>query len=139
MKLLLASVLLIVVLHSGTGAPRKARYNYVKCNPDGDQANCVTYQSAEINWTPELPSKLPAFTVEYLEANAVEGESRAQGRKLGEIGSGSYEGSGSQSTESTEAFVTMEPELGSGGEEQYRGEREVPEEKELEEDLLLQL
>ncbi|XP_053721542.1 serglycin-like isoform X1 [Synchiropus splendidus] len=138
MKLLLLSLLLVVALHNGTGAPRKARYNYVKCKPDGDQANCVTHQSAEINWTPDLPSKLPAVAVEYLEANHMEGEKRTQGRKLVEDGSGFFDGSGSQSTENL-AFVTIEPVLGSGGDDQYGAEMEAPAEKELEEDHLLQL
>uniref|UniRef100_A0A669CP12 Uncharacterized protein n=2 Tax=Oreochromis TaxID=8139 RepID=A0A669CP12_ORENI len=41
-------------------SPRTAVYNFVRCNPDGDQANCVTQQSPEMEWSPDLPTKLPA-------------------------------------------------------------------------------
>uniref|UniRef100_A0A3P8P521 Uncharacterized protein n=1 Tax=Astatotilapia calliptera TaxID=8154 RepID=A0A3P8P521_ASTCA len=41
-------------------APRTAVYKFMRCNPDGDQANCVTQQSPEMEWSPDLPSKLPA-------------------------------------------------------------------------------
>lgn len=48
------------------GAPRTAVYKFVKCNPDSDQANCVTYQSPEMAYSPELPSKVPASAAEDL-------------------------------------------------------------------------
>lgn len=48
------------------GAPRKAVYKFVKCNPEGDQANCVTQQSPSMAWSPDLPAKLPAATAQYL-------------------------------------------------------------------------
>uniref|UniRef100_A0A3B3XCQ8 Uncharacterized protein n=1 Tax=Poecilia mexicana TaxID=48701 RepID=A0A3B3XCQ8_9TELE len=35
-------------------------FYFLRCNPAGGQANCVTQQSAEMPWSPELPSKLPA-------------------------------------------------------------------------------
>uniref|UniRef100_A0A8C9ZK67 Uncharacterized protein n=1 Tax=Sander lucioperca TaxID=283035 RepID=A0A8C9ZK67_SANLU len=44
------------------GAPRTAVYKFVRCNPKGDQANCVTQQSQEMAWSPDLPAKLPAST-----------------------------------------------------------------------------
>uniref|UniRef100_A0A671Y6I2 Uncharacterized protein n=1 Tax=Sparus aurata TaxID=8175 RepID=A0A671Y6I2_SPAAU len=31
------------------GAPKTAVYKYVRCNPEGDQANCVTLQSPEMD------------------------------------------------------------------------------------------
>uniref|UniRef100_A0A3Q0R8T4 Uncharacterized protein n=1 Tax=Amphilophus citrinellus TaxID=61819 RepID=A0A3Q0R8T4_AMPCI len=48
------------------GAPRTAVYKFVKCSPDGDQANCVTQQSPEMEWSPDLPSKLPASAAQDL-------------------------------------------------------------------------
>jgi len=48
------------------GAPRTAVYKFVRCNPEGDQANCVTQQSPKMAWSPELPAKLPASTARYL-------------------------------------------------------------------------
>lgn len=50
-------------------------YKFVKCNPEGDQANCVTQQTPEMPWSPDLPAKLPASDAQYLEAEPVEGES----------------------------------------------------------------
>lgn len=65
----------LLALHSGHGAPRTAVYKFVRCNPEGDQANCVTQQSPKMAWSPELPAKLPASTARYLEAEPEEGES----------------------------------------------------------------
>lgn len=48
------------------GAPRTAVYKFVKCKPDGDQANCVTYQSPEMAYSSELPPKIPASAAEDL-------------------------------------------------------------------------
>uniref|UniRef100_A0A8D2ZRK8 Uncharacterized protein n=1 Tax=Scophthalmus maximus TaxID=52904 RepID=A0A8D2ZRK8_SCOMX len=48
------------------GAPQTAVYKLVKCNPEGDQANCVTHQSPEMAWSPDLPAKLPASTAQHL-------------------------------------------------------------------------
>uniref|UniRef100_A0A8C2X0I3 Uncharacterized protein n=1 Tax=Cyclopterus lumpus TaxID=8103 RepID=A0A8C2X0I3_CYCLU len=47
------------------GAPRTAVYKFVKCNPEGDQANCVTQQSPKMAWSADLPAKLPASTAHY--------------------------------------------------------------------------
>uniref|UniRef100_A0A3P9K499 Uncharacterized protein n=1 Tax=Oryzias latipes TaxID=8090 RepID=A0A3P9K499_ORYLA len=41
-------------------------YKFVRCNPNGDQANCVVQQTPKMPWSPELPSKLPASTAQYL-------------------------------------------------------------------------
>ncbi|CAK6964047.1 serglycin [Scomber scombrus] len=75
MKLILLLVISCLALNNGQGAPTGATYKFVKCNPDGDQANCVTYQSPEMAWSPDLPAKLPASTAQYLEAEPVEDES----------------------------------------------------------------
>uniref|UniRef100_A0A3Q2WXM2 Chemokine interleukin-8-like domain-containing protein n=1 Tax=Haplochromis burtoni TaxID=8153 RepID=A0A3Q2WXM2_HAPBU len=48
------------------GLMSTAVYKFMRCNPDGDQANCVTQQSPEMEWSPDLPSKLPASAAEYL-------------------------------------------------------------------------
>lgn len=48
------------------GAPKRTLYKYVRCNPNDGQANCVTYQTPEMPWNPDLPSKLPASTAQYL-------------------------------------------------------------------------
>ncbi|XP_041642929.1 serglycin [Cheilinus undulatus] len=74
MKLLLFVVVSCLALQIGKGAPKKAVYKFVKCNPEGGQANCVTQQSPEMTWSPELPSKLPASAAQYLEAEPVEDE-----------------------------------------------------------------
>uniref|UniRef100_A0A3B3UAA1 Uncharacterized protein n=1 Tax=Poecilia latipinna TaxID=48699 RepID=A0A3B3UAA1_9TELE len=49
-----------VALIHHLGAPSTAVYKFLRCNPADGQANCVTQQSAEMPWSPELPSKLPA-------------------------------------------------------------------------------
>uniref|UniRef100_A0A7N6FCD2 Uncharacterized protein n=1 Tax=Anabas testudineus TaxID=64144 RepID=A0A7N6FCD2_ANATE len=46
-----------------TGAPANARYKFVRCTPNSNQANCVTYQSPEVTWSPDLPAKMPASKV----------------------------------------------------------------------------
>ncbi|XP_028258427.1 serglycin isoform X1 [Parambassis ranga] len=120
MKLILLAVLFCLALHNGKGAPRTAVYKFVRCNPDGDRANCVTLQSPKMAWTEDLPAKLPASTAQYLEAEPVEDESPLMEEEEeepmeedetqmisqegeppmafpGEEGSGSYEGSGAES------------------------------------------
>ncbi|XP_070759577.1 serglycin [Enoplosus armatus] len=75
MKLILFFVICCLALHNGKGAPRTAVYKFVRCNPEGNQANCLTQQSPEMAWSPDLPAKLPASTAQYLEAEPVEEES----------------------------------------------------------------
>ncbi|XP_049421801.1 serglycin isoform X2 [Epinephelus fuscoguttatus] len=72
MKLILALVICCLALHNGKGAPTTAVYKFVRCNPEGDQANCVTQKSTEMAWSPDLPAKLPAATAQYLEAEPEE-------------------------------------------------------------------
>uniref|UniRef100_A0A3B4ZEH8 Uncharacterized protein n=1 Tax=Seriola lalandi dorsalis TaxID=1841481 RepID=A0A3B4ZEH8_SERLL len=55
-----------MTLFLSPGAPRTAVYKFVRCNPKGDQANCVTQQSPEMAWNPDLPGKLPASAAQYL-------------------------------------------------------------------------
>ncbi|XP_055010849.1 uncharacterized protein LOC110175425 isoform X2 [Boleophthalmus pectinirostris] len=62
-----------IFLHA-VGAPSTAVYKFVKCNPEGDQANCITHQSANMEWSRDLPTKLPASATQYLEAEPVEDE-----------------------------------------------------------------
>ncbi|CAL9701738.1 unnamed protein product [Knipowitschia caucasica] len=74
-------VFLVVVslaLSGGLGAPTTAVYKFVKCNPEGDQANCITHQSTNMEWNPDLPSKLPASAAQYLEAEPEEDERDAE-------------------------------------------------------------
>ncbi|MEQ2283767.1 hypothetical protein AMECASPLE_014974 [Ameca splendens] len=75
MKLIFLLVVACLALHNGKGAPKTAVYKFLRCNPEGGDANCVTHQSSEMPWSPDLPSKLPASEAEYLEAKSVEGES----------------------------------------------------------------
>ncbi|XP_074469228.1 serglycin [Sebastes fasciatus] len=74
MKFILFLVFSCLALHNGQGAPTTAVYKFVRCNPDGDQANCVTQKGPEMAFTPDLPAKLPASTARYLEAEPEEGE-----------------------------------------------------------------
>uniref|UniRef100_A0A3Q1BXY5 Uncharacterized protein n=1 Tax=Amphiprion ocellaris TaxID=80972 RepID=A0A3Q1BXY5_AMPOC len=50
----------ISAIYLCVGAPRTAVYKFVRCNPEGGQANCVTQQTPEMTWSPDLPAKLPA-------------------------------------------------------------------------------
>ncbi|XP_068430428.1 serglycin [Clinocottus analis] len=75
MKLILFFVISCLALHNGQGAPRTAVYKFVKCNPEGNQVNCVTQQSPKMAWSPDLPAKLPASTAKYLEAEPEKDES----------------------------------------------------------------
>lgn len=75
MKLILFFVISCLALHNGNGAPRTAVYKFVKCNPEGNQANCVTHRGPEMSFTPDLPNKLPAADAQYLEAEPEVGES----------------------------------------------------------------
>ncbi|KAK2854157.1 hypothetical protein Q5P01_006818 [Channa striata] len=74
MKVLLLLVVSCFALHNGHGAPTTAVYKLVKCNPKDGQANCVTHQSAEMEWSPDLPGKLSAAEAQHLETTAVEDE-----------------------------------------------------------------
>ncbi|XP_040059410.2 serglycin [Gasterosteus aculeatus] len=75
MKVILFFVVSCLAFQNADGEPRKAVYKFVKCNPEGDQANCVTQQSPSMAWSPDLPAKLPAATAQYLEAEPEEDES----------------------------------------------------------------
>uniref|UniRef100_A0A3P9H1P2 Uncharacterized protein n=1 Tax=Oryzias latipes TaxID=8090 RepID=A0A3P9H1P2_ORYLA len=70
---------------------KKKKIDFVRCNPNGDQANCVVQQTPKMPWSPELPSKLPASTAQYL---YVYGESPS----VGEESFGSLEGSADGAT-----------------------------------------
>ncbi|XP_035484112.1 serglycin [Scophthalmus maximus] len=135
MKLMLLLVVVwCLAVHSGRGAPQTAVYKLVKCNPEGDQANCVTHQSPEMAWSPDLPAKLPASTAQHLELVPVEDEGPQREEDevdqmveemsmigeegespVPEEGSGVYEGSASEGPFIADrAFVTAESETGSG-------------------------
>lgn len=140
MKPFLFFVVSCLVLHSGKGAPKRAVYNFVRCNPEGDKANCVTYQTPEMAWSADLPEKLPASTAKYLEAEPVKEESpmweekeddekkvnaeeepmtKEEGESpadyLFEEGSGAYEGSATGAALiKDQAFEGPETEMGSG-------------------------
>ncbi|XP_077569514.1 serglycin [Stigmatopora nigra] len=62
-----------IVLHA-QGAPRTAVYNFVKCQPQGNDPNCVTQQSPPMEWSPDLPKKLPPSSASFLDALPVEDE-----------------------------------------------------------------
>ncbi|XP_037103030.1 serglycin [Syngnathus acus] len=83
----------LIGLHA-EGAPRTAVYKFVRCRPEGDLTNCVTQQSPQMEWSPDLPTKLPPSSAEYLDAQPVDEE----------------EGSASTS----ESFEVEQPEDGSG-------------------------
>ncbi|XP_041834116.1 serglycin [Melanotaenia boesemani] len=138
MKLILLLLISCLALHNGQGAPRKAVYKFVRCNPEGDQANCVTQQSPEMPWSPDLPAKLPASTAQYLEAEPVEDESplweedewekdpeeeetpmksedgESPDRYQNEQGSGEYESSGTEDRYIADGPKTTEGDAGSG-------------------------
>ncbi|XP_039993143.1 serglycin [Xiphias gladius] len=135
MKLFLLLAISCLALHSGKGAPRTAVYKFVRCNPEGGQANCVTQESPEMTWSPDLPAKLPASQAQYLEAEPVEDESPEieeeeekedimpmtgeEGETpvvfLNEEGSGGYEGSASEGPFTEDrVFAPAESETGSG-------------------------
>ncbi|XP_041792114.1 serglycin [Chelmon rostratus] len=138
MKLILFFVVSCLALHNGIGAPRTAVYKFVRCNPEGDQANCVTHQSPPMAWSPDLPGKLPASTAQYLEAEPVESEIPLREEEeeedvleeetpmlseegespmfyMPEEGSGGYEGSAADIIPmADQAFEAAESETGSG-------------------------
>ncbi|XP_054892298.1 serglycin [Poeciliopsis prolifica] len=75
MKVVLLLAVACLALHEGKGAPRTAVYKFLRCNPADGRVNCVTQQSPEMPWSPELPSKLPASEADSLDAEPVEDES----------------------------------------------------------------
>ncbi|KAG7236002.1 hypothetical protein INR49_001400 [Caranx melampygus] len=134
MKLILLLAISCLALHNAKGAPSTAMYKFVRCNPVGDQANCVTHQGPEMAWNPDLPAKLPASAAQYLEAEPVEDESPQIEEEEEEMeeendpmieerlspelfpaeeGSGGYEGSGFGFMED-QAIGAAESETGSG-------------------------
>lgn len=134
MKMILFLAVCCLALNNGMGAPRTAVYNFIRCNPEGDQANCVTYQSPEMEWSEDLPKKLPPSTAQYLEAEPVEDERQPteeseeqeetsmlseEGESpmvfLPEEGSGGYEGSAYESPYmADQATEAADGETGSG-------------------------
>lgn len=114
--MILFLVVFSLALSSGLGAPT-AVYKFVKCNPDGDQANCITHQSANMEWSSDLPTKLSATEAQYLEAEPVEdernpeGEEDVQDYEEDEEDEGEY-----MSPEEGESPVTYLSEDGSGDE-----------------------
>ncbi|KAK5873842.1 hypothetical protein PBY51_018845 [Eleginops maclovinus] len=152
MKLILFFVISCLALHNGNGAPRTAVYKFVKCNPEGDQANCVTQRGPEMSWTPELPNKLPAANAQDLEAEPEEDESppseedveivteeNVEGSMTSEEGespvwiedgSGAFEGSATEDMLMAD-LVAVESDTGSGeswaekGEDLNKGKRDM--------------
>lgn len=138
--MILFLVIFCLTLNGGLGAPTTAVYKFVKCNPEGGQANCITHQSADMEWSPELPTKLPAAAAQYLEAEPVEDEKpeveegveeeeeespmmSEEGESppvyLPEEGSGVYEGSGFMAD-----YATGAADTGSGEDlKPYKGGR----------------
>ncbi|CAB1428489.1 unnamed protein product [Pleuronectes platessa] len=74
MKVFLLLIVSCLAVHNGEGAPRSYVYKFLKCNPDGNQANCVTQETPVRPWREDLPDKLPSSTAQYLEAVPVEDE-----------------------------------------------------------------
>uniref|UniRef100_A0A3B4VH32 Uncharacterized protein n=1 Tax=Seriola dumerili TaxID=41447 RepID=A0A3B4VH32_SERDU len=116
-----------MTLFLSPGAPTTAVYKFVRCNPEGDQANCVTQQSPEMAWNPDLPGKLPASAAQYLyvpmccgkmeeeETPMISEQGESPGDFLPEEGSGGYEGSAFGGVIMAHpAFGTAESETGSG-------------------------
>lgn len=81
MKLIFLLVVACLALHNGNGAPKTAVYKFVRCNPEGGNANCVTQQTSKMPWSQDLPSKLPAADAKYLETEPDEGESPSRDEK----------------------------------------------------------
>ncbi|XP_071401245.1 serglycin [Centroberyx affinis] len=148
MKLIFSLVVACLALNNGMGAPT-GRYMFVRCNPSGDQPNCVTHQSPVMALDPDLPSRLPASAAQYMEEEAApEEEEGPMGdeRKmmmatmpLPEEGSGAFEGSAAELPFMADrSFVTGESETGSGESwtekeaERYQGLSEDPEHMSLE-------
>uniref|UniRef100_A0A3Q3EWQ0 Uncharacterized protein n=1 Tax=Labrus bergylta TaxID=56723 RepID=A0A3Q3EWQ0_9LABR len=78
-------ILTVFFLAFMKGAPRTAVYKFVRCNPEGGQANCVTQQSPEMTWSPELPVKLLASTAQRLfPSRAFVGEAKPEEQELRE-------------------------------------------------------
>lgn len=153
MKLILFVVISCLALHNGKGAPSTATYKFVKCNPEGDQTNCVTFQSPRMALTPDLPAKLPASTAQYLKTKPVEEEGPDRSDDgLFPFEEGSSEGSAAEGPfMEDQASLTFLSETGSGesdteeskaedmwGKRSLEGEAQ-PAEQELQEDYLLQL
>ncbi|KAK0148631.1 hypothetical protein N1851_011026 [Merluccius polli] len=74
---------------------------FVKCNPRGGNANCLTYRSPEMKLSADLLDKLPASATQYIGAELVEEEPVTEQKQpevetamfLPEDGSGGFEGS----------------------------------------------
>ncbi|XP_035017378.1 serglycin [Hippoglossus stenolepis] len=117
MKVLLLLIVSCLALHNGEGAPRSYVYKFLKCNPDGNQANCVTQQTPVRPWRAGLPDKLSPAAAQYLEAASVEYELPVISGQppQPEEGSAGYEGSASEwPFIADRAFGTAESETGSG-------------------------
>ncbi|KAM9860898.1 serglycin [Aulostomus maculatus] len=74
MKFILFFIVCNYAIINAHGAPATASYKFVRCLPDGNQANCQTQKSPDIQWTPDLPVRLPASTAESLGAEPEQGE-----------------------------------------------------------------
>ncbi|XP_053275359.1 serglycin [Pleuronectes platessa] len=127
MKVFLLLIVSCLAVHNGEGAPRSYVYKFLKCNPDGNQANCVTQETPVRPWREDLPDKLPSSTAQYLEAVPVEDERPPREEGEGELpvisgespqpeeGSAGYEGSASEwPFVADRAFASAESETGSG-------------------------
>ncbi|XP_029901697.1 serglycin [Myripristis murdjan] len=124
MKLILSLSVFCLALNNGMGLPT-GRYMYVRCNPNGDQSNCITHRGPQMELNPDLPSRLPASAAEYIDGQPLEGEEEVpygeedKGESppiyMSEYGSG-YEGSAGESLESffADRPKIVEPDVGSG-------------------------
>ncbi|XP_051920389.1 serglycin [Hippocampus zosterae] len=115
----------LIALHA-EGAPRTAVYKFVKCRPEGNHANCVTQRSPQMEWSPDLPTKLPPSSAHYLDAQPVEQEGSGSMSEFDDVqpedGSG-YEGSAGSFWIDSSFDTNTEQEMGSGESltDQYAG------------------
>ncbi|XP_046885254.1 serglycin [Hypomesus transpacificus] len=69
MKMFVSLIVLYVLLDNGLGAPAsgpgKGRYMWIKCRPNGQNANCIK-QRGPLQDLPGLPDRLPASAVKDL-------------------------------------------------------------------------
>ncbi|KAF3832526.1 hypothetical protein F7725_026191 [Dissostichus mawsoni] len=127
MKLILFFVISCLALHNGNGAPRTAVYKFVKCNPEGDQANCVTQRGPEIEAEPEEGESPPSEEDVELEMEEEEDEpmtsEEGESPVLIDDGSGSFEGSATEDMLMADLpFGAAESDTGSGESWAEKGE-----------------
>ncbi|TSK22585.1 Serglycin [Bagarius yarrelli] len=121
MRLILSALILTYLLADNVlGAPQKGRYSWLKCNPDGQNANCIEKKGLSFNLfgKPQRISSRAVKDMDPVESSEESSETEESGDGSGDIFNVLFPESRRVHDSGPEKSIQNEPE-GSGAELKY--------------------